>query len=89
LRMWLRNLRKICGLSQEALAQKIGVERAVVSQWESGSRRPTYNNMCLLEDILGPEVLEQFSAEVRAKHQADVHAKKSQLESQPEPPEAA
>jgi len=65
MRKWLRELRKSAGLTQEALALRLGVERPVVSQWESGARRPGYDKMLRLAGILGPEVMEHFAAEAQ------------------------
>jgi DNA-binding transcriptional regulator YiaG len=36
-----RKLREQAGLSQEEIADAIGVTRACVSRWEAGARRPT------------------------------------------------
>jgi len=35
-----RRLRERVGLSQEQIAQELGVDRAAVSRWESGVRSP-------------------------------------------------
>jgi transcriptional regulator with XRE-family HTH domain len=37
--------RKKRGFTQKELAEKIGVPRSLVAQWESGIRRPHYENM--------------------------------------------
>jgi transcriptional regulator with XRE-family HTH domain len=56
----IRYLRGAKGLSQEALAEKIGVTKANVSQWEvgrsTGMRVPTFLKLC---EVLGclPEYL--------------------------------
>jgi len=37
--------RKKRGWTQQQLADKLGVPRSLVAQWESGKRRPHYENM--------------------------------------------
>ena len=37
--------RKKRGWTQKELAERIGVPRSLVAQWESGKRRPHYENM--------------------------------------------
>lgn len=62
-RQWLRSLRKAHGFAQEELARRVGVQRPVVSQWESGARRPGYDKMLALSELLGAEVMERFASE--------------------------
>lgn len=47
----LRNLRKSKKLSQETLAEKVGVSRQSVSKWETGEAYPEMNNILTLCDI--------------------------------------
>lgn len=47
----LRNLRKRKKLSQEALAEKVGVSRQSVSKWECGDSYPEMNNILALCEI--------------------------------------
>lgn len=49
----LVNLRKQAGLSQEALAEKIGVSRQAVSKWERAEASPDTDNLILLADLYG------------------------------------
>jgi len=44
-------LRKAKGMSQEDLADKIGVSRQAISKWESGQSSPDIENVILLSDI--------------------------------------
>ena len=69
-RPWLTQLRQNKMMLQKDLAGSIGVSDAVVSQWEAGTRRPSYDKMCQLAEVLGPEVHEQFANEARAKKQS-------------------
>lgn len=52
LRERIRNARLTTGLSQAALAEKIGVQRSAVAQWEmlNGSN-PTVENLCKIATI--------------------------------------
>ncbi len=45
--------RKKCGLSQEALAEKIGVSRQAVSKWETGDALPEITKLKALADCFG------------------------------------
>ena len=46
----LKNIRKSKNISQEYLAEKLGVSRQSVSKWETGENFPSRNNiMCLCE----------------------------------------
>ncbi len=44
-------LRKSNGLSQEDLADKIGVSRQAVSKWESGQSMPDLDKIILMSDL--------------------------------------
>ena len=46
----IQNLRKTKGISQEELADKIGVSRQTVSQWESEQSAPDMDKIILLSD---------------------------------------
>ena len=47
----LRNLRKSKKISQERLAEKVGVSRQSVSKWERGEAYPEMNNILSLCEI--------------------------------------
>ena len=49
----LRNLRKSKKMSQEKLAEKVGVSRQSVSKWETGDAYPEINNIMILCKIFG------------------------------------
>ena len=46
----IQTLRKNCGLSQEELADRIGVSRQAVSKWESEQSTPDIDKIILLSD---------------------------------------
>ena len=47
----IQNLRKIKGISQEQLAEAIGVSRQAVSKWESEQNTPDLEKIVLLSDV--------------------------------------
>jgi transcriptional regulator with XRE-family HTH domain len=49
----LQKLRKDKGLSQEALAEMLGVSRQSVSKWESGGAYPEIEKLIILSEIFG------------------------------------
>lgn len=48
----VRSIRKKLGLSQEKLAEKLGVTRNTVSRWERGEVCPTADNLIALNRLL-------------------------------------
>ena len=48
--------RKKAMLSQEALAEKLGVSRQAVSKWETGESAPELNKMLPLAEALNTSV---------------------------------
>jgi transcriptional regulator with XRE-family HTH domain len=48
----IQTLRKERGLSQEALADQLGVSRQAVSKWESGQSVPDTEKIVLMSDLL-------------------------------------
>ncbi|MBI1915407.1 MAG: helix-turn-helix transcriptional regulator [Planctomycetes bacterium] len=49
----LRELRSQAGLTQEQLAEKVGVKRDAIARWERGSREPSWSNVVALVNALG------------------------------------
>ena len=47
----LKEIRKNEGLSQEQLADKIGVSRQAITKWETGRALPDMENMIILAEI--------------------------------------
>lgn len=52
----LRNLRKSKKITQEQLAEKVGVSRQSVSKWETGEAYPEMNNILILCDIFNCKI---------------------------------
>lgn len=48
--------RKKLGLSQEELAEKIGVSQKSISKYERGTRRPTYETLVSMANLFGVTV---------------------------------
>ena len=47
----IQSLRKKAGMSQEALAERLGVSRQAVSKWESGQSLPDTEKLIRLSDL--------------------------------------
>lgn len=66
----IRELRKEKGMTQQDLAQKIGVKRAVISKYESGSIEPSLTQLQKIADALGVSLgnllLEETGSAARA-----------------------
>ena len=50
--MNIQSRRKVCGLTQEQLAERLGVSRQTVAKWESGETAPDLSNGAALADAL-------------------------------------
>lgn len=59
----LVNLRKRNGLSQEALAEKLGISRQAVSKWECAEASPDTDNLIMLARLYGVSLDELLRAE--------------------------
>ena len=70
----LMNARKKCGLSQEKVAEKLGVSRQTISKWEQGLSVPDSDLLIALSEaletpvstLLGETVTESEADEVKA-----------------------
>ena len=47
----IKALRRRAGLSQEQVAEQVGVSRQAVAKWESGERAPDLNNCAALAEL--------------------------------------
>ena len=56
--MTLRSLRQQKGLSIKDVAEKVGVQRQTVYQWERGETLPTLRKLVLLESVYGDDLIE-------------------------------
>jgi transcriptional regulator with XRE-family HTH domain len=48
----IRAVRSAAGLTQQALADKAGVKKALLGQWETGRRHPVVESLRILADAL-------------------------------------
>ena len=67
----LLQYRKQHGLSQEALAEKIGVSRQAISKWERAEASPDTDNLILLADIYGVSLDELLKGENTEEEKAE------------------
>ncbi len=56
----LREIRTVAGLSQEQLAEKLGVAVKTVSYWENGHNAVTFNKIPAIANALGVPVYKLF-----------------------------
>lgn len=66
----LKEIRKNAGLSQEQLAEKIGVSRQAVTKWELGKGLPDIENIVIIAELFKTTLDELVSAVPRKKEQA-------------------
>lgn len=74
--------RKAAGLSQEALAAKLGVSRQALSKWELGDTVPELDNLVALAKTFGVTTDELLGLEEPAR---ETEQSKTQEQSQPQP----
>ena len=87
----LASLRKYNSLSQEALAEKIGVSRQAISKWERGEASPDTENLFTLskiycvsiDDLLGEKTAEQIITEIKEKEES----KETEIKAEAKPEE--
>ncbi len=60
----IARLRKGNSLSQEQLAEMLGISRQTVSKWENGTAVPTRENLSRIADSFGVQVSTLYSADV-------------------------
>lgn len=54
----IRARREACGMTQELVAQKLGVSRQAVGKWESGKSEPSTTNLMAIAELLGTDAAE-------------------------------
>ena len=65
----LKEMRTRAGMSQEKLAEKVGVSRQAITKWETDKGAPDMDNLMALSDLFGVSVDELLGREAggRAK----------------------
>ena len=61
----LKEYRYSCKMTQEFVADSLGVSRQAVSKWESGASEPTMSNLIALAKLYGTTV-EEIVSQVRS-----------------------
>ena len=64
---FLQELRKEQGLTQEQLAEQMGVARRTVSRWETGSNMPDLDILIELSDLYAVDLREIFNGERKSE----------------------
>lgn len=54
--MTFSEIRKLKYMTQEVLAEKVGVSQSAVAAWETGVAKPTLNNLILLSKVLNEDI---------------------------------
>ncbi|MDO4187365.1 MAG: helix-turn-helix transcriptional regulator [Lachnospiraceae bacterium] len=67
----IKHYRKQAGLSQEKMAEKIGVSRQAITKWENGTGTPDIVNLMAIADLFQISVDELLSNEKTEKKQAE------------------
>ena len=78
----MMDLRKKAGMSQEELADRLGVSRQAVSRWELGSTQPDAPNLLKLSDLFGVSI--DWLLRDGDTAEAEVPQRKAVLQSQAE-----
>ena len=67
----IKHYRKQAGLSQEKMAEKIGVSRQAITKWENGTGTPDIANLMAIAELFQISVDELLSCEKSEKKQSD------------------
>lgn len=62
--------RKNAGLTQQQLADRLGVTRSAVANWESGVGRPDINSALAIRRVLGLSLEQIYDADSEAEEAA-------------------
>ena len=68
------NFRKAKNMSQEELAQKLGVTAVAVNSWETDQTEPTLDSLVKLKDILGVSIDKILCKEDTAEKKTNAHS---------------
>lgn len=75
----LYQLRKEKGLTQAAVAEKLGVSRQAVSRWEIGAAVPTLENLRVLSELFGVSVQYLLPGESNVEEEIIAEESKEEL----------
>lgn len=51
-KLTLKQHRQLAGMSQDELAEAIGVDRTAIWRWETGQSEPRYSSIAKMEEVL-------------------------------------
>ena len=74
---FIANLRKEKNMTQQELADKLGVTDRAISHWENGRRLPDYSLLKDLCDVLSISINELFSGEKISKEDYETKAEEN------------
>lgn len=60
--LYLRKLKKI---SQQQLADKLGIDRSTISKWETGDYDPTVGNVISIANVLGVPIADLVGRDIQ------------------------
>lgn len=61
--MGIKKQREAAGMSQQELADKIGVARSAVAMWETGQSKPRYDKLSEMSQLFGCSIEELMKKE--------------------------
>ena len=67
----IRNYRKQAGMSQEKMAELIGVSRQAITKWENGTGTPDIANLVAIAELFQISLDELLLNEKRGKKQSE------------------
>ncbi|MFD1929712.1 helix-turn-helix domain-containing protein, partial [Sporosarcina siberiensis] len=67
--------RKSLKISQEYVAEQLGVSRQAVSKWETSQSEPSTDNLIKLADLFDSDIKELVSPEQYVKEQKDIETR--------------
>jgi transcriptional regulator with XRE-family HTH domain len=68
----IRQARLAAGLTQQMLAERLGITQGAISQWEKGTARPSISVLKPLASVLGITLDELITEESQDEQQKDV-----------------
>ena len=57
----IKHIRLKCGMNQEQLADKLGVDRSTIAKWETGEAMPRSDKLPLLAETLNCSIADLFA----------------------------
>lgn len=67
----LQKQRKLHQMSQDDLAQKLGISRQAISRWENGATLPSFSNVVAISDLFGLSLDELIRGDVELMNKLD------------------